>query len=336
VGTKRARRSAAAAEGADGMPAVVLLVGTEAALRDQARRELRARVLSGKPADFDEQRFDLAAGATPAAILASARTLPVLAPRRLIIVRGLADRRASAFLEAALPAYLEDPVSTTCLLLEAEKVDRRLKWVKEVVRLGEVRDCAPPANAREARPWVSARVAAQGKQIAPAAAGDLIDAVGLALDALASEIDKLCLYVGERRTIESEDVAALTGRLRAAVIFELTDAVGERRPGEAIRILADLLSHGQPPLLVLASLTAHFRRLLRASECSPPTPQVIQQQLRLHPFAARKLADQVRRFGESRLRKALAALRRTDDALKGGLALDPALAIEQAVIEVSR
>jgi DNA polymerase-3 subunit delta len=319
------------------VPAVVLLLGTEATLREDARSELRARALAGRPGDFDEERFDLAAGATGAAILASARTLPVLAPRRLVIVRGLADRRATAFLDGLLLVYLEAPVETTCLVLEAEKADRRLKWVKDVARHGEVRECAPPANARDARPWVVARASQRGKQIAPAAAGELFEAVGVALDSLATEIDKLCLYVGERPTIESEDVAALTGRLRPAIIFELTDAVGERRPGQALRILADLLSHGQAPLLILASLAGHFRRLLRASECTPASAQVIAQELRVHPFAARKLSEQVRRFGGGRLRAALATLRAADDVLKGGQSLlDPSLAIEQAVIEVCR
>ena len=317
-------------------PPIVLLVGTEAALRDAARAELRAAALGSAGGAFDEERFDLAAGAPPAGIIAAARTLPVLAPRRLILVRGLADRRAAAFIDPHLAGYLSDPSPTTCLVLEGEKVDRRLRWVKEIAKLGEIRDCAPPSNAREARPWVVARAAARGKKISAAGAAELIDSIGLALDPLASEIEKLCLYVGDRATIESEDVAALSGRLRPAVIFELTDAVGQRRPAEAVRILADLLAQGQAPLLVLASLVAHFRRLLRAAECHPPTAQGIQQALRIHPFAARKLAEQVRGFGGGRLRACLAALRTADSALKGGSPLDGARALEQAVIAVCR
>ncbi|MFQ5515162.1 MAG: DNA polymerase III subunit delta [Myxococcota bacterium] len=316
-------------------PRVVLLLGEEAALRDAELARLREAVLCGGLADFNEDRFDLArAGTRPAEIVAAARTLPVRAPRRLVRVRGVDDRRAASFIEAELLPYLEDPVATTCLVLEAPKVDRRQAWVKRVAKLGRVVICAAPKRPPDLRAWIEARITSLGKQPGPGVAAELLERVGPQLDLLASEIEKLSLFVGERSRVVPRDVMEVSGELRARALYELTDAIGQRRAGPALAMLAKLIDQGQPPLLLLGTLANHFRRLLRASDCHPLEAKEVERRLGVHPYAARKLTEQVRRFEPERLRSCLAAIRRTDEVLKGALPLSPRLAIERLVLAV--
>ncbi len=314
---------------------MVLLAGPEATLRDAALADLRERALAGGPRDFNEDVFDLAAhGVDAVALAATLRTLPVLAPRRLVRVRGLSDRRAAKFVEAALLPYLEDPAATTCLVLEADTVDRRLRWVKRVGQIGEVVDCTAPKRPQELRAWIEKRVKVAGKKPGRGMSAELLDRSGRNLDRLASEIEKLSLFAGERDTLTPDDVALLSGGLRDHAIYELTDAIGARRLPEALGLLSRLLAQGEAPLAVLGGLGSHYRRLLRASECDPLEAGEVQRRLSLQPFAARKLVEQVRRFDARRLRRCLDAVRRTDEALKGGVALAPELAIEQLVLAV--
>jgi len=314
---------------------VVLLAGPEATLRDAALADLRERALAGGPRDFNEDVFDLAAGGVDAvAVAATLRTLPVLAPRWLVRIRGLASKRAAKFLEGALPAYLEDPAATTCLVLEADSVDRRLRWVKRVGKIGEVLDCTAPKRPQELRSWITARVRASGKRPGDGMAAELLDRSGADLDRLASEIEKLSLFAGDRDTLTPDDVALLSGELRDHAIYELTDAIGARRLPDALGVLSRLLAQGEAPLAVLGGLGNHYRRMIRASECEPLEAAEVQRRLSLHPFAAKKLVDQVRRIDARRLRRCLDAVRRTDEALKGGVALAPKLAIEQLVLAV--
>src|SRR5262245_9260515 len=82
---------------------VVLIQGPEVTLREAALTELRERVLAGAMRDFNEDRFDFAAGAVDSqAVIAAARTLPVMAKARLVRVRGIGERRAEKFLDGAL------------------------------------------------------------------------------------------------------------------------------------------------------------------------------------------------------------------------------------------
>ncbi len=329
------KRSDGATSG-DGAPPVVLLVGPEETLRDAALAELRGAALGGGPRDFNEDRFDFAAGGVDGAqITDAARTLPLLARQRLVRVRGLDDRRAQSFMERLLPEYLERPSSTTCLVLEAEKVDRRLRWTKRVAEIGEIRECSGPKRPAEARDWVEARLRAQGRRAARGAAAALVEQVGLDLDRLAQEIDKACLYAGERTEVDAEDFAAVGSGVRPLALYELTDALGRRDLVAALRRLAGLLEQGEPPLVILAALANHFRRLVRARDCEPLESAEIARRLSIHPFAAEKLAEQVRRFDAPRLRVCLAAAREADHALKGGAPLAPRIALERLLLAAS-
>ncbi len=314
---------------------VVLVVGEHVTLRDAAVAEWRERVLAGAPADFNLDRFDFtSAGVDPGRIESAARTHPVMAERRLVHVRGLSDRRAARFLEDTLPAYLEDPAPTTCLLLEAAKVDRRHRWVKRVGQIGELVECRGPGKPAEARKWIERALRDQGRRGAGGTAEALLDAVGSDVDLLQREIDKLCLYAGEREEIEPEDVAAVTGQLRPRAVYDLTDQIGARRLAPALETLGHLLDQGEQPLMVLGALASHFRRLIRARECRPLEPKVVQEKLSLHPFAARKIAEQARGYDLRRLRRSLDAVRRTDEALKGAVPITPRQAIERLVLAV--
>jgi len=318
-----------------GPPPVVLLVGAEATLRDAALAELRDSALANAPPEFNEDRFDFAtSGTDPKAIVAAARTLPAMAPRRLVLVRGLDDRRAKSFLEKTLPDYLGDPSPSTCLVLQTPKADRRSRWVKAVAKVGELRDLSPPRRPAEVKIWIEERLRAEGKQAERGAAAALFEAVGADLDLLAGELAKLSLFVGERGEVTPDDVAEVTADLRPRALYELSDAIGQRRLAEALRILASLLDRGEAPLRVVAALANHFRRLIRASECRPLEAREVQRRLGIHPYAAQKLAEQARDFGPTRLRRCLDVIRRTDEALKGAIPLAPRLAIERLVLAV--
>ncbi len=317
------------------IPPVVLIQGPELTLRDAALAELRAQVLGDGPRDFNEDRFDFGSpGTDPGAVLAAMRTLPMMSPGRLVLVRGLGEKRAQKFAEGVLVDYLEAPLETTCLVLEAESVDKRQKWVKRVAKIGRVIDCTGPSKAQEVRRWIDARLAQRGVRAKSGVAAALFELVGADLDRLALEIEKLSLFAGESGELDADAVTELVGQLRPRALYELTDAIGERRLTSALRLASELTQQGEPPLVLVGALANHFRRLLRVREIRPLEANEVQRRLGLHPFAAQKVVDQARRFEPRRLRFCLDAVRSTDVALKGGLPIAPRLAIERLVLAV--
>jgi DNA polymerase-3 subunit delta len=312
---------------ADTLRSAYLVVGGEPLLRDDAVAALRDAVLGDGPADFNYDRLD-GAKTTPAALMDTVRSLPVMAPRRLVVLRDPEPRRGGS---KALPDAVAEAVGQlaapgeggeTVLVVVAEKVDGRAKWVKAFGAKARV-ECDPPKRSRELIDFVKAEAKRQAVSLGPGAAELLAERIGPMLLMLRHEITKASLLAGPEQKVTRDHVAASTLDIAEEPIWDLTDAIGEGRGSEALSLLAKLLTAGAAPPAVLGSLVSHFRRLLRLrSGGSVPGP----------PFVQRKLEAQAGRYTERRLVSCLRAIHETDLALKGAGNLRPDLALERLVI----
>jgi DNA polymerase-3 subunit delta len=304
--------------------AAYLLVGEEPLLRDDALLRLRAAVLAGANADFDLDR--LAGETASQGRLADAlRTLPVLAPRRLVILWEPEARGARGVSES-LPELVGglDPACGCVLIAIAEKADRRARWVKA---FGDaVIECAAPTRARDLAAFVRAEAERQGVPIGRGVAELLAERTGPQLLLLRQEIGKLALLAGPDQPVTREHVAAGTAALAEARIWDLTDALGEGRVADALSLLARLQAGGAPGPVILASLVSHYRRLLRVGHGAAVAAP---------PFVRKRLESQARRYGTRRLRASLDAIHQTDLALKGEGGLRAELALERLVLALA-
>jgi len=311
-------------------PAAVYLVhGPEDLLRAEAVAAIEANLLDPALADFNHDRFE-GGGCDPAQVVAAARTLPVMAERRLVTVRAV-DRIAPEAL-APLAEYLKDPNPTTTLILEGAKVDLRRNPFPQVKQVGQVLACQPLYE-REAARWVVERARTLSVRIAPEAARFLVDWAGTGLATLASELEKAATYAGEGGVIDLEAVAETAGGGRVHTVFELTDALGERDAARALTALGTLLEGGEAPLKVQAMIVRHFRLLWRAREAMTGGGDAggLARALGVPPFVAGKLRAQAPRFREAELADAFVRFARVDFDLKGG-ASSPRWTLEDEVL----
>jgi DNA polymerase-3 subunit delta len=307
-----------------------LLAGDEALLRDDALALLREFVLGGGASDFDFDRLD-GAKATPAELVDSVRSLPVLAPRRLVLLRDPAERRgASGGLPEVLAELLEAPEAARAdgavLVVVASKPDRRMRWVKAFERIGCRVQCEPLRGSRELLQFVRAEAGRQAVALEGGAAELLVERVGPQLMILRRELEKAALYAGPGRPVTRDHVAASSSEIAEEPVWELADALGEGRAGDALVVLHKLLAGGAPPPLVLGALASHFRRLLRVRTGG---------RVRAGGFAARKLEAQARRYRARRLGRCLDAIHEVDEVLKGRGGVAPRLALERLVLGLS-
>ena len=310
---------------AGSLRAAYLLAGDEPLLREDALRSLRGAVLGEGGDAFDFDRFE-AARLQAGALQDAVRTLPVLAPRRLVLLEEPDAARGGA--ADALPALLEELAAgggASCVLVAvAAKPDRRARWVK-AFGAGVV-ECVAPRRSAEVAAFVRREAERQGVALERGVAELLAERAGPQLLWLRQEIAKLALFAGADRAIARAHVAAGTQDAAEAPIWDLTDAIGEGRGGDALAVLGRLLVAGAPPPVLLGSIVSHFRRLLRVAHGA---------EVAAPPFVQRKLAQQARRFGAARLRASLDAIHDTDLALKGAGGLPSELALERLVLALS-
>jgi len=304
-----------------------LIAGDEPLLRGDAIAALRHRVLGEGPSDFNFDRLEGPATAS-GELMDAIRALPVLAERRLVLLRDPEGKSAKAkALVESLPAAIAEAAEggSTVFVVVASKIDKRSRWVKAFRAPASLVVCDPPKAGKAVVAFVREEAGRLGIELGPGAAEALSEAVGPQLLLLRHELEKARLLSGDG-PVTREHVLATVSQVAEEPIWDLTDAIGEGRTGEALAMLGRLLGSGAPPPMLLGSLIGHFRKLLRARHGG---------QLAGHPFAVRKWEAQARRYTPGRLRSCLAALHEVDEVLKGQGGLPADLALERLVLGLS-
>ncbi|MHB8420867.1 MAG: DNA polymerase III subunit delta [Myxococcales bacterium] len=141
-------------------------------------------------------------------------------------------------------------------------------------------------------------LASYGKSIPPDAARLLVSRVGSDARALASELEKLASYVGERPSIQAKDVLELVPQTAGEDYFALGNALEARDPRGMLLAIEAEIELGAPPLKILAGLAASLRALL--STRAQLAEQGVQRGMSFQEFERRvlpKLAEADRRAG---------------------------------------
>lgn len=297
---------------------VVYVWGDEAFLVDRALREIEAEVLPGGGADFNRELFE-APDASASAVVNAAKTLPFLGGRKLVLVKGAHLWSADAW-QPLLP-YIEAPNPTTCLVLVAATLDRRLKAGKLIEKKARLVACKKPED-REMAGWVQRLTHEAGLRLGPGGAQGLAYRVGPDLQLLAQEVEKLKVFAGESGVVSAQDIEVLVGQARGASIFVFCDALGRRDLGLAMRTLRRLLELGEPPVKVVFMVHRHFRNLLAVRALTEGGGRVdravIAKAVGVPPFAAENLVTQAGGWTLDALKDVFSQLVAADLSLKSG------------------
>jgi DNA polymerase III delta subunit len=195
------------------------------------------------------------------AVVAAARTLPMMSSRRVVTVLQaetlLAPKRESeAAVRAldALEALVRAPDPQTTLVLVAATVDRRSRMYKLLLKHGTIVECGVVEDQADAERWVRTRVSAAGSEIDPPAARLLVERAGLNVKRLRAEVDRLLLYALGQARIGVDDARAVSGPAALLDDWAMTNAIEAGNGAEALRQLALMLDAGAPPEKILGQL----------------------------------------------------------------------------------
>ncbi|HEX9069459.1 MAG TPA: DNA polymerase III subunit delta [Ktedonobacterales bacterium] len=307
---------------------------------------------------FDGETADVAT------IRNACETLPFLADQRLIIVRGLPQRKRGAAVTgadapaaepaptvkgrkragndpkafvAALAAAAESlPETTVLVVLIPEKLESGDPLVKVARAQGKEQFFdAPKGPALE--DWLVRRAKADGTTLTRQAAELLVTLMGDDTRALAGEVDKLRTYVGPGGSITPEHVRLLTARSASARTFDLTDALARGQRSRAIALLHELLEQGESPLGILALTAYQTRVLMQVKDLAGQglRTMAICQQAGLAPFVVDKSLAIARQLTMEQLAATHHRLLEMDTALKRSR-MNPEMALDLLMFEFGR
>jgi DNA polymerase III subunit delta len=339
-----------------------VLLGDEAYLHERCRRAILDTLIDAGsgPAmrDFALAEIDLAETSIFEA-LDRAQTPSLMAPFQVLFLRNLKTlytRGAKKDEFAALDAYGRSPNPQALLVLVADHLhlpsDLRRMDMQDKDRYERIREtlgdwCGMVELVRveesDAMRWLVAEADKRGSALEVDAARELTDALGADLMLMASELEKLLLYTGERRRITLGDVETMVLGAKQRSLYELTDAISAKDRPRALALLQGLLnaSDGGEESAIghLYMLARTFRQMLVILEKNVRDSRAIWQALwqgfRMPPFAAEDLIRQARRYKSRRdLTRALRLIARADLELRSSPP-DKRLVLERLVLALA-
>jgi DNA polymerase III subunit delta len=196
-----------------------------------------------------------------ASLIATARTLPMMAPRRVVTVLQaetlLVPKRESEAASRALDqleAFIKQPEPQTVLVFVAAAVDKRGRMYKLLQKHATIVECGVLLDQADAERWVRTRVAAAGAELDPAAARLIAQRAGTDVKRLRADVERLLLYALGQKSITADDVREVTGPAALQDDWAMTNAIEGGQAGEALRQLALMLDAGAPAEKVLGQL----------------------------------------------------------------------------------
>ncbi len=314
------------------IPSLLCVCGEESYLVEQAWRQVLAAAVPEDARDFNFQQFQ-GKEAKAATLLDALLTLPVFAPRRLVLVKNAHELPAAE--QDGLLDYLHAPLQESVLLLVCAKVDARRKFFQAFKKAGGLLEFKRLYD-NQIPGFVRDRLRDANRSMTEDALALFCRRVGSDLQEVVGELGKLFAYLGERDLADVDDVAAVVSDSRVDSIFELTNALGNGDSGEALRLLGRLLADGQAPLLVLNLIVRHFRQLWQTRELldQGAGSGEVARRVGVNPYFVDSLVRQARRFSSPRFRRAFELFLDTDLALKSSGA-HPAPLLEKLILEIA-
>jgi DNA polymerase III subunit delta len=335
-----------------------VLIGDEIFLYDRCRKAVLSTLAPEDTRDFCLHDLDLA-DTSIFEVLDRAQTPSLMAPFQVLFVRNLKTLygRGSKKEEfAAIDAYFRSPNPQALILFVADhlriptdlrKMDYQDKERYERIRetLGDWCGFVELARVEEsdAIKWVTTSAESRNVRFDPDAARELVDSLGADMMLIASEFEKLLLYVEGKNRVTLGDVETMVLAAKQRSLYELTDAISAKDRPRALLLLHGLLnaSDGGEDAAIghLYMLARTFRQMLIISEKnvrdSRAIWQVLWQGFRMPPFAADDLIKQARRYKSRReLTRAIRLVARADLELRSSPA-NKLLVLERLILDLA-
>jgi DNA polymerase III subunit delta len=212
-----------------------ILIGDEVFLYDRCRKAVLATLAPPETRDFSLHDLDLAETSI-FEVLDRAQTPSLMAPFQVLFVRNLKTLygRGSKKEEfAAIDAYFRSPNPSALILFVADHLriptDLRKMDYQDKERYEKIREtlgdwCGTVELARvdenDAIKWVLTAAESRNIKFDPDAARELVDALGADMMLIASEFEKLLLYVSAPTANSNQEAVISTGGDAPAAVVE--------------------------------------------------------------------------------------------------------------------
>lgn len=269
-------------------------------------------------------------------IIEDANTISLFADKKVIIVNNSyiftgksikSDNDPELFLD-----YFKNinPDSILIFTIETEKLDERKKLVKEIKKIGTVKDFNKTNDLTNVIKEMFGVYNVSFQDIR-----FMIDRCGNNLDILNQEINKIKIYKNEDKNVTLEDIINLTTKNIDIDIFNFVDTIVNKNKDKALETYKEMLVNGEEPIKILVILANQFRIIYQAKELYQKgyNGSDIATMIGIHPYRIKLALEKARNYDSKILLKYLEQLADLDYDIKVGN-IDSSLGLELFILSI--
>lgn len=306
-----------------------LLYGEEDYLRKQYRDRLK-KALAGE--DVMNLHYYEGKDVNCAKVIDMAETMPFLAERRVLVLEntGLFKKGGEA-----LADYMKQMAESAYFVFAEKEVDKRSRLFKAVKETGRAVEF-PVQDEDTLKRWILGILKREGKQISGQALFHFLEKTGTDMENIQKELEKLLCYTLEKEIVAQEDIDAVCTQRISSRIFDMINALADKKQERALSLYYDLLALKEPPMRILFLIARQFNLLLQVKELKKKgcDNRMIGEKTGLHGFIAGKYVSQASRFRMAVLKEALSACVEAEERVKTGK-MNDVMSVELLIVRYS-
>ena len=308
---------------------VYLLYGEERYLRRQYRERLQKALTSDD--DTMNTHFYHGKDVPVGEIIDLAETLPFLAQRRVIFINNSGLFKSGG---EKMAEYLPEMSESTCIVFTESEVDKRSKLFKAVQSKGHAAEFAIQ-DENTLKRWIAGVLGKEGKKITESTVQLFLTKTGTDMENIQMELEKLICYCLDKEVVTDADVEAICTTRITNHIFDMINAIADKKQREALDLYYDLLALKEPPMRILFLIARQCNMLLQAKELKVKghDNRSIASKMGIAPFIAGKYLTQAAKFKTSTLRTAVEKCVEAEEAIKSGR-MNDMMSVEILILSV--
>ncbi|MCO0860786.1 DNA polymerase III subunit delta [Staphylococcus pasteuri] len=303
---------------------IIMVYGEVPDLVEKKSSEMINKYLQSEKDDFNYVKYNLyETEITP--IIEEALTMPFFSDKKAILVQNayvFTGEKVTKELNQntdQLLEFIEKYDGENLIVFEVfqNKLDERKKLTKTLKKNGQLKKVEQMSE-EEIKKWIQSKLNDNFKDIKQDALNNMIELTGINFNIISQELDKLMLFLGDRPTINKDDVNQIINRSLEQNVFLLTEYIQKRQKNKAIQLVKDLINMKEEPIKLLALITSNYRLYYQCKILSQKgySGQQIAKTVNVHPYRVKLALGQVRHYQLEDLLNIINSCAETDYKLK--------------------
>ena len=320
---------------------IVAIYGEVPELVEKKSSEIVNQYLGQDKDDFNFVKFNMYENdLTP--IIEETLTMPFFSDKKAIVVKNAyvftGEKVTKELNHSAeqLMEFIEKYDGENLIIFEVyqNKLDERKKLTKSLKKYAQLKKVEQMSE-EEIKKWIQRKLNENYKDIKQDALNLFIELTGINFNIVSQELEKLMLFLGDRPTINKDDVNQIINRSLEQNVFLLTEFIQKGRKNKAVQLVNDLITMKEEPIKLLALITSNYRLYYQCKILGQKaySGQQIAKTVNAHPYRVKLALNQARNYQLNDLLNIIDSCAETDYKLKSSY-MDKQLILELFILSL--